>query len=83
MPTGAILGRPEERLPVPSVVRFYVGKPRRPCLCLSTWCGDSNFGVIPGRREAASPESITTDRGLWIPGSLAMLGTRNDGYKCL
>src|SRR5271166_6203171 len=25
--------------------------------------------VIPGRHEVASPESITTDRGLWIPGS--------------
>ena len=25
--------------------------------------------VIPGRRKAASPESITTSRWLWIPGS--------------
>src|SRR5215831_1632797 len=38
--------------------------------------------VIPGRRRAASPESIATDRGLWIPGSLAALGPRNDGDKC-
>jgi hypothetical protein len=25
--------------------------------------------VIPGRREAASPESMITVRGVWIPGS--------------
>ena len=25
--------------------------------------------VIPGRREAANPGSITTNAGLWIPGS--------------
>ncbi len=25
--------------------------------------------VIPGRREAANPESITTSAGLWIPGA--------------
>jgi hypothetical protein len=25
--------------------------------------------VIPGRRAAASPESITTALGVWIPGS--------------
>jgi hypothetical protein len=30
---------------------------------------DSMKPVIPGRRKAASPESITTDRGLRIPGS--------------
>src|SRR5712671_1248525 len=41
------------------------------------------LGVIPGRREAASPESIATGRGLWIPGSLASLGPRNDGNKCV
>src|SRR6266566_5274724 len=34
--------------------------------------------VIPGRREAASPESITTDRGLWIPGSPPSVAPRND-----
>src|SRR6266852_9942133 len=28
--------------------------------------------------SAASPESITTGLGLWIPGSLAALGPRND-----
>src|SRR6185437_6702101 len=31
--------------------------------------------VIPGRREAPDPESIT---GIWIPGSLAPLAPRND-----
>src|SRR5262249_53772040 len=35
-------------------------------------------GVIPGRREAASPESITTGRGLWIPGSPPSVAPRND-----
>ncbi len=34
--------------------------------------------VIPGRREAASPESITTGRGLWIPGSPPSVAPRND-----
>src|SRR5882672_7555782 len=34
--------------------------------------------VIPGRREAASPESITADRGLWIPGSPPSVALRND-----
>src|SRR6267378_8096896 len=34
--------------------------------------------VIPGRREAASPESILPKLWLWIPGSLASLGPRND-----
>ena len=36
--------------------------------------------VIPGRRSEAeaSPESMTTDRGVWIPGCLAALGPRND-----
>jgi hypothetical protein len=30
--------------------------------------------VIPGRRAAASPESITNDRGVWIPGSPPLRG---------
>ena len=34
--------------------------------------------VIPGRREAASPESITTGRGVWIPGSPPSVAPRND-----
>jgi hypothetical protein len=34
--------------------------------------------VIPGRREAASPESITTGRGLWIPGSPPSVSPRID-----
>src|SRR5262245_23279073 len=36
--------------------------------------------VIPGRREAADPESRSIHRLLnWIPGSLAALAPRNDG----
>ncbi len=37
--------------------------------------------VIPGRRSEAqaSPESMNTDCGVWIPGCLAALGPRNDG----
>ncbi len=36
--------------------------------------------VIPGRRSEAeaSPESMNTDCGVWIPGCLAALGPRND-----
>jgi len=34
--------------------------------------------VIPGRREAASPESITIGRGLWIPGSPPSVAPRNE-----
>src|SRR6266404_4236859 len=34
--------------------------------------------VIPGRHEVASPESITTGRGLWIPGSPPSVAPRND-----
>jgi tripartite-type tricarboxylate transporter receptor subunit TctC len=39
--------------------------------------------VIPGRRSEAeaSPESMNTERGAWIPGCLAALGPRNDGWK--
>jgi len=36
--------------------------------------------VIPGRREAANPESINDIRVcIWIPDRLAALGVRNDG----
>jgi hypothetical protein len=36
--------------------------------------------VIPGRREAASPESRPKlSASGWIPGSLAALAPRNDG----
>ena len=38
----------------------------------------TNPPVIPGRAEGASPESTITRRWLWIPGSLAALGPRND-----
>src|SRR6185437_6477130 len=38
--------------------------------------------VIPGRREAASPQSIFTVRDYRIPGSLATLGSRNDDGIC-
>jgi hypothetical protein len=31
-----------------------------------------------GAREAASPESMTTGRGLWIPGSPPSVAPRND-----
>jgi hypothetical protein len=36
--------------------------------------------VIPGRRSEAkaNPESITADRGLWIPGSPPSVAPRND-----
>jgi hypothetical protein len=40
--------------------------------------GSNHMLVIPGRREAASPESITTGRGLWIPGSPPAVAPRND-----
>src|SRR5207302_7275238 len=38
-------------------------------------------GVIPGHAEGVSPESISTDRGLWIPDSRAALAIRNDGGR--
>ena len=38
----------------------------------------NHMRVIPGRREAASPESITTGRGLWIPGSPPSVAPWND-----
>jgi hypothetical protein len=39
--------------------------------------------VIPGRRSVAkaSPESMTTDCGVWIPGCRAGLGPRNDSSR--
>jgi hypothetical protein len=34
--------------------------------------------VIPGRRAAASPESVSAGKKEWIPGSRASLAPRND-----
>jgi len=40
----------------------------------------TSYSVIPGRGlKAASPESITPAQGIWIPGPLALLASRNDG----
>jgi hypothetical protein len=36
--------------------------------------------VIPGRREAANPESSHV-HNFWIPGSLALRAPRNDSYR--
>ena len=36
------------------------------------------FSVIPGRREAASPESIFTNGGYGFRTAFASLGFRND-----
>jgi len=36
-----------------------------------------------GRREAASPEPITTALGVWIPGSRDAHAPRNDAHKDL
>src|SRR5215468_650316 len=35
--------------------------------------------VIPERREVASPESISADLWLWIPGLRTSSASRNDG----
>jgi hypothetical protein len=56
--------------------------------------GEGTLSVIPGRRSAGKftqpaqawlrcgePGIHNHDLGLWIPGSLATLGTRNDGLS--
>jgi len=47
------------------------------------WTNPTASEVVPGRREAASPEPITTALGVWIPGSRAAHAPRNDAHKDL
>src|SRR5262249_60225459 len=61
-----------------------VAEPRTSCLPAWRLASFSDFenriicALIPGRREVASPESLTTGRGLWIPGSPPSVAPRND-----
>src|SRR6266446_4688134 len=58
-------------------VRQYLPTQDTPLL-VERFRSSNHMLVIPGRREAASPESITTGRGLWIPGSPPSVAPRND-----
>jgi hypothetical protein len=45
--------------------------------------GRELVAVIPGRHAVTNPESITPAPGLWIPGPLALLASRNDDARYL
>jgi hypothetical protein len=57
-------------------IRRHSGSPShiRCCRCARRKCRSR----VNPRSDAASPESITTGRGLWIPGSPPSVAPRND-----